>query len=230
MASRQAHWASMQVGDQGSRLADMKTEDGELMKREDCDRPANFIKGGGNQHGRYSWRSLCHGRWARGQTAAVEEKPGKPKTQQAKEQPYRDYDGPYPMCPGCEQSMVLRQNREDGSWFLGCRSYPTCKETRPLADLAMMARSAAASSAAASSAEDHYGRTRRPRWGQGLSKPQKRWRSLMNVVMYRIETMNLAQHVTVRATMLQEKAHLLAGLPTQPMEGEMVRLRPMRDC
>ena len=52
----------------------------------------------------------------------------------------------------------------------------------------------------------------------------------MNVVMYRIETMNLAQHVTVPATMLQEKAHLLAGLPTQPMEGEMVRPRPMRDC
>jgi restriction system protein len=34
-------------------------------------------------------------------------------------------------CPTCDASMVLRKNRNTGTNFWGCASYPRCKGTRP---------------------------------------------------------------------------------------------------
>lgn len=32
-------------------------------------------------------------------------------------------------CPECGAVMVMRRNRENGSYFLGCNRYPDCKVT-----------------------------------------------------------------------------------------------------
>jgi ssDNA-binding Zn-finger/Zn-ribbon topoisomerase 1 len=32
-------------------------------------------------------------------------------------------------CPDCGAMMVVRRNRENGSYFLGCHRYPNCKVT-----------------------------------------------------------------------------------------------------
>lgn len=40
-----------------------------------------------------------------------------------------DMDEESPLCPKCDDPMVLRRNRLDGSTFWGCSNYPTCKGT-----------------------------------------------------------------------------------------------------
>lgn len=37
-----------------------------------------------------------------------------------------------PYCPRCDARMVLRQNSNDGSYFLGCSRYPDCRGTQSL--------------------------------------------------------------------------------------------------
>jgi ssDNA-binding Zn-finger/Zn-ribbon topoisomerase 1 len=32
-------------------------------------------------------------------------------------------------CPDCGATMIVRRNRENGSYFLGCHRYPDCKVT-----------------------------------------------------------------------------------------------------
>ena len=32
-------------------------------------------------------------------------------------------------CPDCGAVMIVRQNKQDGSFFLGCNRYPDCKVT-----------------------------------------------------------------------------------------------------
>lgn len=32
-------------------------------------------------------------------------------------------------CPACHAPMVERENRQNGSRFMGCTQYPTCMET-----------------------------------------------------------------------------------------------------
>lgn len=32
-------------------------------------------------------------------------------------------------CPSCHAPMVERENRQNGSRFMGCSNYPTCVET-----------------------------------------------------------------------------------------------------
>ena len=38
------------------------------------------------------------------------------------------------VCPLCSGVLVVRQNRDNGDLFVGCRSFPTCKMNRPLRD------------------------------------------------------------------------------------------------
>lgn len=35
-------------------------------------------------------------------------------------------------CEVCGSPMVLRENRQNGSRFLGCSQFPQCRETSPL--------------------------------------------------------------------------------------------------
>jgi ssDNA-binding Zn-finger/Zn-ribbon topoisomerase 1 len=35
-------------------------------------------------------------------------------------------------CPDCGAEMIVRTNRENGSQFLGCTSYPKCKRTEEI--------------------------------------------------------------------------------------------------
>lgn len=35
-------------------------------------------------------------------------------------------------CPDCGAIMVVRKNRQNGSFFLGCNDFPTCKRTMPI--------------------------------------------------------------------------------------------------
>lgn len=35
-------------------------------------------------------------------------------------------------CPTCGAPMVVRENRQNGSEFLGCTRFPDCRETAPL--------------------------------------------------------------------------------------------------
>jgi ssDNA-binding Zn-finger/Zn-ribbon topoisomerase 1 len=39
------------------------------------------------------------------------------------------YDRLTVQCPACHAPMVERENRQNGSRFLGCSNYPTCMET-----------------------------------------------------------------------------------------------------
>lgn len=39
-----------------------------------------------------------------------------------------------PYCPRCDSRMVLRQNGQDKSYFLGCSRYPDCRGTQSLPD------------------------------------------------------------------------------------------------
>jgi hypothetical protein len=36
-------------------------------------------------------------------------------------------------CPQCESELVLRQNRDTGEEFWGCKAFPRCRYTKPLA-------------------------------------------------------------------------------------------------
>ena len=36
------------------------------------------------------------------------------------------------LCPDCGHPLILRTNRQNGSQFLGCQDYPTCKHTEPV--------------------------------------------------------------------------------------------------
>jgi len=46
-------------------------------------------------------------------------------------------------CPDCGAPMVVRQNKQDGSYFLGCNGYPGCKKTMSLSETTMMELSGA---------------------------------------------------------------------------------------
>ena len=43
-------------------------------------------------------------------------------------------------CPVCNQRMVERTNRENGSTFLGCVGYPDCTETRAIPEYVKLRR------------------------------------------------------------------------------------------
>ena len=53
--------------------------------------------------------------------------------------PFRDLAPPrtvpaveHPPCPVCTRAMVVRRNRAQGTFFLGCTGYPSCRGTRNL--------------------------------------------------------------------------------------------------
>jgi ssDNA-binding Zn-finger/Zn-ribbon topoisomerase 1 len=35
-------------------------------------------------------------------------------------------------CPDCTGELVARQNKENGSRFLGCTNWPVCSKTQPI--------------------------------------------------------------------------------------------------
>jgi ssDNA-binding Zn-finger/Zn-ribbon topoisomerase 1 len=41
-------------------------------------------------------------------------------------------------CPDCGAVMVVRKNRQDGTFFLGCNCYPDCKITMKINEEFMM--------------------------------------------------------------------------------------------
>ena len=41
-------------------------------------------------------------------------------------------------CPDCGKLMVIRQNRQNSSWFLGCSQYPECTHTEALPETLKM--------------------------------------------------------------------------------------------
>lgn len=47
-------------------------------------------------------------------------------------------------CESCGQTMVVRVNRETGSEFLGCATYPTCTSTMPLPEWLRLKKAGAA--------------------------------------------------------------------------------------
>ena len=46
-------------------------------------------------------------------------------------------------CKACGSPMVIRENRANGSEFLGCTRWPDCGETRPLPEDVKMRRAGA---------------------------------------------------------------------------------------
>jgi ssDNA-binding Zn-finger/Zn-ribbon topoisomerase 1 len=47
-------------------------------------------------------------------------------------------------CPKCGRPMVVRQNRANGSRFMGCSNYPICRETAPIPTYALLIAQGAA--------------------------------------------------------------------------------------
>jgi ssDNA-binding Zn-finger/Zn-ribbon topoisomerase 1 len=41
-------------------------------------------------------------------------------------------------CPDCGAVMIVRMNRQDGTFFLGCHRYPDCKVTMEIDEAFMM--------------------------------------------------------------------------------------------
>lgn len=41
-------------------------------------------------------------------------------------------------CPDCGGGLIIRENRENGSQFIGCMSWPTCTHTEPIPETLRM--------------------------------------------------------------------------------------------